>query len=92
MGTTEERFRAFFEGLEMQQIDELMGLSPEDLHEIGKTFAALVKKDKIRCFVQGAEYGWNESCVVAFDMIAESEAEDEARELLGQGKLGRERE
>ena len=51
------------------------------------------KEDMIRAFVQGAKYGWYQSDGIAgFDKISRAEAEEEAKELLEQGELGKDEE
>ena len=60
MSTTEDKFRAFLEGLEMQKIDELMGLQSESLCKVAETMTGTIKENMIRAFVQGAKYGWYE--------------------------------
>ena len=94
MSTTEEKFRAFLEGLEMQRVDELMGLQPESLRQVAETMAMTIKENMIRAFVQGAKYGWYEIENITDDFGADEkqEAEEEARELLKQGRLGKEGE
>jgi len=94
MEKTEDKFRAFLEGLEMQRVDELMGLQPESLRKVAETMAMTIKGNMIRAFGQGAEYGWYEVeyRIDDFGTEEKKEAEENARELLNQGKLGREGE
>ena len=50
------------------------------------------RADMIRAFVQGYNSGWDQSDLGRFSRLGQAAAEQEAKELLEQGKLGREGE
>ena len=85
MSTTEEKFKAFLEGLEMQKIDELIGLQPESLRQVAATMAGVIKESMIKAFVQGATWA-----IYPFDNS--DEAKTKAAFLLDRGWLGKEGE
>ena len=55
MSTTEDKFSAFLEGLEMQKIDELLGLQPESLRQVAETMAGAIKENIVRAYIAGAK-------------------------------------